>query len=81
MRPKYPEIYPEITLGENICRKLKEMYFSDKSWPECYKDVAKKLSELKTKMKQFYNVPSNEQALKILQTFSEKDIQEVFDII
>ena len=71
--------YPEITLGENICIKLKEIYFKDIPWVECYREVAKKLSELKVIGKKFYVDKNIIEVLTELNKYSHQDIIDAFD--
>jgi hypothetical protein len=68
---------PEITLGETICEKLKNIYFHDESWISCYKKVAYKFSELKKIAKRFYSDKSNIEVLREICKFSENDIKDI----
>jgi hypothetical protein len=78
------EIRRLIILGEPICEKLKLIYFPDKKWPKCYKDVAKKFSHLKAITRKFYSydIKSSDNELEMLRKlikYSEQDIIEAFD--
>lgn len=70
--------YPEINLGATICEKLKVIYFSETPWPQCYKDVAKKFTELKIIMRKFYADRSELYMLKELAQYSSQDLEECF---
>ena len=47
--------YQEIILGEPICKRLKEIYFSDISWPKCSRQIANKFTLLKKVMRKIYS--------------------------
>ena len=70
---------PEITLGETVCRKLKDIYFSEMPWISCYRDVAIKLTELKRLAKAFYADKNDLEVLKELIKYSDTDIVEAFN--
>ena len=70
---------PEITLGETVCRKLKDIYFNDDLWIDSYRGVAIKLSELKRIAKDFYVDKNDVEALKELIKYSDTDIVEAFN--
>lgn len=70
---------PEITLGETACRKLKDIYFKDEKWPDCYKKVAEKFTELRCIGRNFYGYETELEIIKELARYSEKDILEAFD--
>ena len=74
------QILQEITLGENICQKLKEIYFKDIEWSKCYLEVAKKLTTVKQKMRKLHNTTDTLAVLKLLQKFTPEDLKEVLDI-
>lgn len=70
--------YPEITLGETVCRKLKDIYFKDQAWPDCYKEVAEKFTELRHIVKKFYGYETTLEICKELIKYSDEDIIEAF---
>jgi len=72
--------YEEITLGEPICIKIKQMYFSEIPWPKCYREVAEKLTLLKKILRKFYNTIDNVEVLKKAIKFTEEDIKDVFSM-
>lgn len=72
--------YLEITLGQAICEKLRAIYFSNISWPDCYKDVASKFTELKQRMRKFYTDKHDLDILKELIKYDTMDIEEVFNM-
>jgi hypothetical protein len=55
MQSRYSEKVKEISLGEPICIKLKQIYYPETNWFQCYKDVGKKFTELKKKARLFYS--------------------------
>lgn len=72
--------YEEITLGEPICIKIKQIYFSDVPWHKCYRQVADKFTVFKRILRKFYSIINNVELLKKTLQFSEKDIMDVFSI-
>ncbi len=72
--------YPEINLGAEICEKLKIIYFSNIAWPECYKDISIKFTELKKIMRKFYTEKSDLDILKELIKYDTMDIEDVFNL-
>jgi hypothetical protein len=71
---------PEITLGEPICEKIKQLYYNDRPWIECYKDVAKIFTELKRRAHLFYVDKNRVEVLKELSKYCHQDIKDVFHI-
>lgn len=68
-----------ITLGEPICKKIKQIYFPDEQWSKsCYTQVAKKYTELKQLARKVFVQKTDEELLKILSKFSERDIEDMF---
>ena len=72
--------YPEITLDETVCIKIKQIYFNEKKWPDCYRDVANKFTLFKKIMRKIYPYKDILEILKSVQRFDTHDIQEVFDM-
>jgi hypothetical protein len=68
-----------VALGEKVCERLKDIYFSDQSWQVCYKEVAVKFTELKRIMRKFYTDKSDMDILKEVASYDTMDIQEIFD--
>ncbi len=71
--------YQEITIGEQICKKLKDIHFNDVPWSECYKDVAEKFSALKVIARKFYANKDELEMLKELAKYSIMDIKEMYN--
>jgi len=67
-------------LGTPICMKLKNIYFSDKKWPECYKEVASKFTQLKRVARKFYTDKSELEMLKEIAKYSENDLKDTYEI-
>ncbi len=72
--------YPDITLGQTICEKLKVIYFSDKSWVESHGAVARKFTELKLIMRKFYADKQDIDILKELIKYDTMDIEDIFNL-
>src|ERR1700681_3121592 len=73
-------ISPEITLGESICAKIKQIYFADSSWSDCSQHVSSKFTLFRRIMKKIYPEKEICEILKSVQRFDTMDIQEVFDM-
>lgn len=73
-------VIPEINFGTSICEKLKNIYFSEKPWNECYKEVAKKFTELKIHARKFYFDKNDIEILSELLKYGQDDIKEMFHI-
>lgn len=67
-----------INLGDPICRRLKQIYYPDKPWVECYKDVSIKFSQLKKIAKRFYTDKTDKDILIELAKYSNNDIKDCF---
>ena len=72
-------IYPEINLGESICRRIKQAYYPHVAWPECYQQVAKDFTELKKIARKFFSTEDEQGMLKQLTRFQEEDIAEMME--
>jgi hypothetical protein len=72
--------FPEITLGQKICEKLKAIYFSDIPCAECHKDVSVKFSDLKQRMRKFYTDKTDLDILRELIRYGTTDIEEIFNM-
>jgi hypothetical protein len=70
----------EITLGEDICRKLKGLYFADIPWIDCHQDVAKKFSALKVVARRFYVGLTETQMLEELARYQNQDIADAYSV-
>jgi hypothetical protein len=80
---------PEITLGEQICIKIKNIYYRDICWSKCYRDVSNKFDQLKRVARKFYSVEhktarfyANKEELEMLKKlsrYSEEAIKDAFD--
>lgn len=68
----------EIALGTPICEKLYEIYFYESKWPDCYRDVARKYSDLKSIAKKFYVGKDRYWIAKELIGYTNQDIIEAF---
>jgi len=72
-------INPEIILGEMICSKIKEVYHPDKSWSDCYKEIAQKFTILKQISRKFYTDKEDKDILTELAKYSNQDIADIFN--
>lgn len=57
-----------------MCEKLKNIYFNDIHWSDCYKNVAVKFTELKEKARKFYVEKQEIEILKELCKYNEQDL-------
>lgn len=72
--------YSEIVIGETVCKKLKDLYFNDKEWVDCYNQVAQKFTELKRILRKFYTDKIDVDIFRELIKYSSDDINEVFNM-
>lgn len=66
--------YPEITLGEPVCEKLKDIFYPDKHWSSCVYAVANKFSALKVIARKFYTGKTELEMLRELSRYTKEDI-------
>jgi len=71
--------YEEIMLGVPICIKLRDIYFRDVPWADCYKQVSERFSALKSVALKFYADKTGIEVLKELILYNHQDIMDVFD--
>lgn len=69
-----------ITLGEPICKKIKQIYFQNESWQKCYKDVGRKFTTLKKIMRNIYTEMSDLDILRKLYQFDTLDFEDAFEL-
>jgi hypothetical protein len=62
-----------------VCEKLKDIYFSDQKWVDCYRDVSAKLNELKIKACKFYAHLTLLDVMKELTRYRKEDIVEIMN--
>lgn len=79
MNEKYTKFNEQVVLGEQVCIKLKQIYWPDKTWDESYRDVAGKLTLLKQKARLLLKHMDEVEMLKTLRGFGHDDIKEVCD--
>jgi hypothetical protein len=72
--------YPEITLGESVCSKIKQIYFSEEKSPDCHRKVADKFTLFKKIMRKIYPDSDNVEILQSVARFDTLEIQEIFDM-
>ena len=73
------DLYRISAVGSEICKKLKEIYYKTKLWPECYQDVSNKITELKSIARKFYVDKDELDMLKELAKYSIEDIKEMYN--
>jgi hypothetical protein len=69
----------EIVLGATVCQKIKDVYFSDKKWPECHGQISVKYSALKRIAEKFYADKDSMEIVQELVKYSDTDIRDAFD--
>lgn len=72
--------YPEITLGEPIYEKLKQIYFANAPWSECYRQVADKFTLVKRIMRKIYPDKDILDLLREINKFDTMSYQDAFDM-
>jgi len=78
MNTRMEAIRKQITLGEPICVKLKQIFFATKSWPECKQDLPKLFSKLKTVARKYYK--NEVEMLESLNKYTEQDIRDALNV-
>lgn len=68
-----------VALSEPVCVKIKQLYFPDATWFECYRRVAKKFTEVKAKARKYLVGKTEKEMLKELRNFSTTDIEDMMD--
>lgn len=79
MNEKYTEFTELVALSEPICIKIKQLYFPDTAWSECYRKVATKFTEVKRKARTMLVGMNEKEMLKELRNFSTTDIEDMMD--
>jgi hypothetical protein len=79
MNEKYTEFNEEVNLGEQICLKIKHIYFANTAWNACYRKVGDKLIEIKAKARKCLAGMTEIEMLQILRNFSTNDIKDLMD--
>lgn len=62
--------------GEEVCEKLKMMYFAEIPWPECYMAIAGILTQLKKVIRVYYPQQDEVENMRKLRKFTADDIKE-----
>lgn len=68
-----------VAFSEPICIKIKQLYFPDTTWFECYRRVATKFTDVKRKARKMLVGKTEEEMLKELRNFSTTDIEDMMD--
>jgi hypothetical protein len=61
--------------------KIKNIYYNEIGWLECYKDISKKLTELKKIAREFYVDRCEHDVAMELARYSESDIKDMMAIV
>ncbi|HMH11460.1 MAG TPA: hypothetical protein VK553_12155 [Candidatus Nitrosopolaris rasttigaisensis] len=69
-------INPEITLGEEVCLRLKSIYFSHVHWAECVNEVANMFTKLKKIGRIYHPDLKNDELIKCFRKWTNEDIKE-----
>jgi hypothetical protein len=70
----------EINLGAVVCNNLKIIFHQNEAWPECWKEVAKKFTELKIIMKNILPEKNSFEIVQELSKYSVEDLKDVLDV-
>lgn len=79
MNEKYTEFNELVNLGELVCLRIKQTYFNNEPWNECYRKVAAKFTEVKRKARKYLSHMNEKEMLTELRNFSTTDIEEIMD--
>lgn len=74
------DLYIMVDYWVIVCKKIKNMFFKDKKWQECYRDVANKFTQMKKICRPCYPNLSENQFLETISKYSDADILDVFAI-
>ncbi len=69
----------DIETGARICARLKQYYYRDVAWVDCYKDVADKFGVLKRIARPYYKDLSYTEFLFKLSTYNLTEMNEAFE--
>lgn len=72
-------IREEIELGARICSRLKNIYFKDTAWINCYKLIASKFTFLKNKARKFYPDKTSIEIIQELLKYKDQDLMDAFE--
>lgn len=79
MNEKYTDFTEQVALGEQICIKLKQLYYPEATNFDSYRSVAGKLTELKKKARLVLTHMTEIEILKQLRNFTTEDIKELIE--
>ena len=68
-----------ITLGSQVCAKLRTIYFSNEKWVVCYRSVADLFGNLKHEARKFYPDKNEVELLQELTKYSTNDITDALE--
>ncbi len=71
--------YPEITIGEAICDRLRHIYHNGTPWADCHADITRMFHAICSTAARFYADRSKADALKELLLYNDTDIMEILD--
>lgn len=77
-RYKKEDIKNQINLGSPVCEKIKQIYYANEPWIDCYKKVSGKFTQLKDIAKNFYTDKDDKQILMELVKYTNDDIKDCF---
>lgn len=66
----------QINLGSPICEKIKQIYYPNEPWIDCYKKISAKFTQLKKIAKNFYTDKDEKQILMELGKYTSDDIKD-----
>jgi len=71
--------YDEITLGENVCEKIKDIYYPNEDWSKVLNEVAKKYYKLKILIQVSMKQQNEIEVLKLINYMDDNDIRDYLD--
>lgn len=75
MNNKYTEFNHLVFIGERVCLRIKNIYFKDTPWFDCYRRVSKGFDKIRKNAKKFFICDNLEQVLIKVSNLPDEDIK------
>jgi hypothetical protein len=68
-----------IDRGALVCSRIKELYYQDRPWKECYRDVARIFTVLKSRVRVYGTFPDEDAMVRFLSEIPDEDLIDIYD--